>query len=217
MSWISHIRERVERVRGSKTTGTEKATRTDLPLDHQLSFNSDTGDTWQFDGNHIMRNGDDVEECIENPKSSVKEWQDVSAGIDQYKAHVFARAAARYARLVQVADRIQSRIMFHMKRIFDEKMSAVQLRWGDGAALLNNVNVRALMAMYHVRPTEKAKCYLNGLRAKLGLILSGAHASPAHARVKDLAQDLYDEITDSLSVSTIDHRCLPAPGGRRPI
>lgn len=212
MGLISRIRDGLDRVRGGDL-GEATSSRSDLPLDHQLTFRSDAGDTWQFDGQHVMHNGEDVEEEIGEPRAGVREWEDVSASLDIYKGVVYRRAPSRFARLAAAIERIQGRILTLMKRVFDEKMGALTLRWGDGRALLNNVNVRALMAMYHVRPTEKARCYLDGLKRKLGLILSQAHVSPAYARVHSLAQDLYDEITDSLEVPAFDRPRLPGRTG----
>lgn len=216
MGLFSRIQEGFNRIRDTRLGGApETSPQTDLPLDHQLSFRSDAGDTWQFDGQHVLQNGADVEEKVDHPRAGVRDWEDISASLNIYKDVVHHRAPSRFARLVAAIDRIQGRILFHMKRIFDEKMGAVQLRWGDGAALLNNVNIRALMALYHVRPTEKARRYLDGLKSKLALILSGAHASPAYARVRPLAQDLYDEITDSLARPTLDCPRLSARVGSR--
>ncbi len=203
MGILSRVRGGLDRVRGGNIEETAPSL-TDMPLDHQLSFRSDGGDSWQFDGWHVMHNGEDVEDEIERPRSGVKEWEDISVGLGTYKDVVFRRAPTRFERLAAAISRIQGRILALMKRVFDEKMGAVNLRWGDGRALLNNVNVRALMAMYHVRPTEKARRYLDGLKQKLGLILSQAHVSPAYTRVNRLAQDLYDEITDSLEVPAFD-------------
>lgn len=211
MSLISRIRGGLDRVRGGDLG--EATPRSDLPLDHQLTFRSDAGDAWQFDGQHVMHNGEDVEEEIERPKMSVRDWEDVSASLSIYKDVVFRRAPSRFARFAAAIDRVQGRILMLMKRVFDEKMGALTLRWGDGRALLNNVNVRALMAMYHVRPTEKARCYLDGLKRKLGLILAQGHASPAYASVNSLAQDLYDEITDSLEIPAYDRPRLPGRTG----
>lgn len=208
MGLISRIREGLGRIRGGDLEGVAPS-RSDLPLDHQLTFRSEAGDTWQFDGHHIMHNSEDVEDAIERPCAGVRDWEDASAGLDLYKDAVFRRAPTRFERLAAAVMRVQGRILTLMKRVFDEKMGAVNLRWGDGRALLNNVNVRALMAMYHVRPTEKARRYLDGLKQKLGLILSHAHVSPAYARVHSLAQDLYDEITDSLEVPAFDRPRLP--------
>lgn len=212
MGLISRIRDGLDRVRGGDL-GEAAPSRSDLPLDHQLTFRSDAGDTWQFDGQHVMHNGEDVEDEIERPLAGVREWEDVSASLDTYKGVVYRRAPTRFARLAAAIERIHGRILTLMKRVFDEKMGALTLRWGDGRALLNNVNVRALMAMYHVRPTDKARRYLDGLKRKLGLILSQAHVSPAYARVHGLAQDLYDEITDSLEVPAFDRPRLPGRTG----
>lgn len=211
MSWISKIRDGLGGVRGNVRS--DNAPRTDLPLDHQLTFHSDAGDTWQFDGQHVMHNGDDVEDAIERPQAGVRDWEDISASLNIYKDVVHGRAPTRFARLAAAIERIQNRILSLMKRVFDEKMGAVSLRWGDGHALLNNVNIRALMAMYHVRPTAKARRYLDGLKRKLGLILSQAHVSPAYSRVQGLAQDLYNEITDSLEIPAFDYPRLPQRTG----
>ncbi len=212
MSFISRIRDGLDRVRGGDL-GDATTSCSDLPLDHQLTFRSDAGDAWQFDGNHVMRNGEDVEDEIDKPKAGVRDWEDISSTLNIYKDVVYRRAPSRFPRLSAVIDRIQSKVLSLMKRVFDEKMGAVSLRWGDGHALLNNVNVRALMALYHVRPTEKARRYLDGLKAKLALILASSHASPAYARSQSLAQDLYDEITDSLELPTIDRPRLPQRTG----
>jgi hypothetical protein len=204
-------------VSGRTGRSNEAPARTDLPLDHQLHFCSDSGESWQFTGQQILRNHDDIEVAVDHPTAGVRDWEDISAGLTTYKAVVHQRAPGRFARLSAVCDRVQGRILHHMKRVFDEKMGAVTLRWGDGTALLNNVNVRALMALYHVRPTAKARRYLDGLKSKLALILSGADASPAYARVRGLAQDLYDEITDSLAVPAFDCPRLPPGGGHFPV
>lgn len=179
-------------------------------LDHQLTLRSETGDHWQFDGHHILCNGQTVEAAMSATGAGVSEWQQLSAGLKSYQDAVHQRAPERYAAVAQAANGSQSALSLQLKRAFDEKTSGLRVQATPEAMLLNGVNVRALTVLYQVRPTEKAKKYLEGVQSKLALILNNPQSSPHLAQMRERVQVLYHDLSQALSSPTIDQRRLPA-------
>lgn len=176
-----------------------------------LAYRGLSGELWEFDG-RLLYNQQDIEDVIEAPENGVREWSVLSEGIESYKQHVYLHCRSRYADVAQRAQMAQCRMEHHFRRVFDEKMGGLHLQFGDGTILMHDLNVRALLAMYHVRPTEKAWRFLENLRTKLALILANPQGSARLARVHDQVQDIYDELESSLNTAPIDRPRLP----RRP-
>lgn len=213
MSFIGRIKDREGiRSRGSRVDSSK--TQTDLPLDHQLTFKRDR-EQWSFKNGHIFVQVDGVEEDVENlvkyENKDIRLWCGVSEGISEYKDMVLKKkCVGRKDKFIARAECIQHKVMNNMKKMYVEKVEGVSLHFGDGAAVINNLNVRSFLAMYHMRPTQKAQKFLFGLKAKLALILVNRNGSDDFDRVHRVVQHLYEEVIDALKISPIETYCLPS-------
>ncbi len=208
MSDINKIRERLRKVdiaRGEASTSVS-----DIPLDHQLTFDRDANEKWSFRDGRIYLNNEDIEDALNEEHDNVRFQSAVSDAISEYKDLVYQKGNGSWAKFSARADTIQDKILHNMKRIYDERTGGVRLAWGDGAYLLNNLNVRALLAMYHVRPTEKARKFLHGLKSKLALILINKNGNSHYERINGVIKALYEEVDTALSNPPIDGHYLPA-------
>lgn len=208
MSGINNIRDRLRKIdiaRGEASTSVS-----DIPLDHQLTFNRDANEKWSFRDGHIYLNNEDIEDILNEEYDNVKFQSAVSDAISEYKDLVYEKGNGSWAKFSARADGIQEKILCNMKRIYDERTGGIRLAWGDGAYLLNNLNVRALLAMYHVRPTEKARKFLRGLKSKLALILINKNGSSHYERINSVIKALYDEVDTAINSTPIDGHYLPA-------
>lgn len=212
MSEIFKIKDRVDKASlGSSQPSTGAS---DLPLDHQLTFDRNASEKWTFKDGYICLNGEDIEALLDMEHNDVKFQSAVSDAVSEYKDLVWRKGSGLYIKFAIRADSIQDKILCNMKRIYDERTGGVRLAWGDGSYLLNNINVRALLALYHVRPTEKARKFLSGLKAKLALILVNKNGSPQFERVHTVIQSLYAEVDHAISATPIDGHYLPDNSGR---
>lgn len=213
MSDINKIRERLRKVdiaRGEASTSVG-----DIPLDHQLTFNRDSNEKWSFRDGRIYLNNEDIEDALNEEHDNVRFQSAVSDAISEYKDIVYHKGNGSWSKFSARAETIQDKILHNMKRIYDERTGGIRLAWGDGAYLLNNLNVRALLAMYHVRPTEKARRFLSGLKSKLALILINKNGSCHYERINSVIKALYEEVDTALNSPPIDGRCLPAGNSDR--
>lgn len=214
MSEINRIRERFRKSERLDSSHSSDINASDLPLDHQLTFNRDANEQWSFKDGRIYLNDEDIEDVLELEKNNVKFQSGVSDAISEYKDQVWKKGNGSYSKFAVRADAIQGTILCNMKRIYDERTGGVRLVWGDGAYLLNNVNVRAIIALYHIRPTEKARKFLKGLKSKLALILINKNGSSHFERVNNIVKSLYSEVENALDTSaTVDGHYLPANNG----
>lgn len=211
MGYINKVRDKL-RIRsvGRGSSRSIEDGPTDLPLDHQLTFKRNVDEEWTFRGGHVYVNDMDVEDLIDYDSRDVRLWCGVSEGVEDYKGDVVGRDGAKKSQFLARANCIQDKVLFNMKRLYDEKTDGFYLTLGDGEFLFNNFNVRAFLAMYHMRPTEKARRFLFGLKSKLALILVNRNGTPQYERVHRVVQRLYQEVVDALSVSPIETRCFPS-------
>lgn len=211
MSYVDRIRDRVRGSAVRRTSGHEVPdSPEDLPLDHQLTFRRNCDEEWKFRDDRIFINDTDVEEMVEYKSRDVRLWCGVSEALTEYKNIVGQKGLYSKSQLIARADAIQDKILNNMKKLYDEKVNGFYLSFGDGEVLLNNFNVRAFLAMYHMRPTEKARCFLVGLKSKLALILINKNGTPQYERVHRVIESLYEEVLDALAVAPIEARCLSA-------
>jgi hypothetical protein len=211
MSIISRLNERFRKSEIAKRDSSSITENdSDLPLDHQLSFQRDFEEGWSYHDGHIYLNDEDIETTLDENSNDVKFQSAVSDAISEYRDLVWKRGNGHFPKFAVKADAVQEKILNNMKRIYDERTGGLRLSWGDGGYLLNNLNIRAIIAMYHVRPTEKARKFLNGLKAKLALILVNKNSSPHYERASKVVKTLYDEVDNAISQTPIDGRYLPA-------
>lgn len=192
---------------------TSQINSTDLPLDRQLTFPREVGEKWTFKDGHIYLNDEEIECLIDEERNNVQFQSGVSEALSEYREMVREKGNGQYQKFALQAETIQGKILDNMKRIYDECTGGVKLTWGDGVALLNKVNVRALLAMYHIRPTEKARCFLKGLKEKLALILVNKNGSPQFERINGVVKTLCKEVDLALNETPIDGRYLPVNNG----
>lgn len=185
----------------------------DLPVDHQLTFNRDANERWTYKDGQILVNNEDIEELVKEERDNVRFQVGVSEALSEYKAQLSKRKCRDFGKFCSKADTIQGTILSNMRRIFDEKTSGVRMNLNDGNCLLNNVNIRAFIAMYKIHPTLKAYKFLRNLKSKLALILVNKGGSAHFDRLTKIARDLYDEVEGALQQTPIDGAFLTAGSG----
>ncbi len=192
---------------GERTTGVE-----DLPLDHRLSFSSAPDEKWTFEENHVLFNGHDVNELINESGNDIRYLSGLSAGIDQYRKHVWERGGRSEGKFNGTANALLEKILGKLGSIYDGLFMGLRFEYTGGEDFwINDVNLKAVLNLYRLRPTMEARCYLIGLRNKLGLIIGAQNGSARYDGVKQMAEELFGEIScalDSIAPDDMD-RALP--------
>lgn len=212
MSYINKIKERlnIRRVGPGSGRGVDSSTK-DLPLDHQLTFKRDADEEWKYRNGQILINDLDVEEVLDYEERDVRLWCGVSEALMDYKAMVVSKKGPNKSKFLAKVTAVQDKVLYNLKRLYDEKRDGINLTFGDGEFLFNDFNIRAFLAMYHLRPTKKAQSFLRGLKSNLSFILVNKNATSHYERVHKIVQQLYAEVLNALEVPLIETHCLP-PG-----
>ncbi|MBI4365409.1 MAG: hypothetical protein HY543_01170 [Deltaproteobacteria bacterium] len=181
--------------------------------DAKCSFRRAPGETWTYEYGAVCLNGAAIDEWLTEETTDIGLWCGLVDGLGDYREWARDHTVPDRERLLHAIAGLHERALIGLRHVYDQKMGGVSLSWGDGAVLINNINVRAMLAMYHVRPTERARRFLEGLRAKLALILCRQTISPDAARLEGIARATYEELCHGLTTPTIDTVCLPPGGG----
>jgi len=208
---MSQIRKIYERFKGGGARKTESAVprESGLSPDHQVNgYQRGPDEHWNFKDGRIYVNDEDVEHLVDKNPNDTKLLSAITDAVSEYRDVIYKKSAYQYGNVNKSAERILDKVLCNMKRIYDEKTGGVSLRWGDGAYLINSLNVRAFLAFYYVRPTEKARRFLVGLRSRLALILCNKGCSPHYERMARVARALYNEVEDAIHTTPIDGRYL---------
>ena len=211
---IQRIRHYIGR-RGSRLFGDRggaASAATQPAVDHHVTFVAAPGEKWTYKGGRVYLNDDDIEEYLKPEFPNVGQWCQILDSLKTYDDWAYANHARQFRKLHFTINGIQERVLKQLRGLYHARMGGIALTFGDGALLMNNINVRALLAMYHVRPTAKARTFLEGIKSKLALILCRHEGNPQVSRVATLVQALYDELCSSLCRETIDTRRLAAGG-----
>lgn len=191
---INYI-NKFSRVSGKRTDGSRKSARvTDLPLDHQLTFNPNPDQNWAYREGTILLNDMDVKEVVHECSNSVSTLSGVSHSLYDYQQFVWNKGGKGYASFNGVISSVQHTIQGRLLNLFDGLTGGIHFEWLGEDFWINNVNIRSVVKLYMLRPTEAARTYLEGLRDKVNLILSRRHDSTRYDAVYEEAQELYDEI-----------------------
>jgi len=186
----------------------------DLPLDYQLTFDASADEQWKFEDEHIYYNDEDVNEIINESANDIHCLNNLSVGLDQYRQYVWERGSKSHGKYNGTVNALLEKILGRLGNIYDGLVGGVHFEFCDGDFWINNVNLRSVLKLYKIRPTNKARCYLFGLRNKLGLILGSQSGNPRYNGVNKEAEKLFNEISCALDKIPVDdsNLYLPAAG-----
>lgn len=184
---------RVSRKKAGDQESVKKSS--DLPLDHRLTFTPSRDERWKFEDGSIFLNDMDVKEIIKECPNEVSTLSGVSHGLNNYQQYVWSKGGKGHASFNGVVTSVQLTIQGRLCNLFDGLTDGVHFECEGEDFWINNVNVRSVIKLYCIRPTEAARCYLEGLRHKVGLILSRRQTSTKYDAVIEQARKLYREIT----------------------
>jgi hypothetical protein len=168
-------------------------------LDRRLSFTPSRDERWNYDGGSILLNDMDVKEVVRECSNEVGVLCGVSHGLNEYQHFVWSKGGKGHAAFNGTVNAVQHTIQGRLTNLYDGLTGGVHFEWLGEDFWINNVNVRSVVKLYTLRPTEAAKCYLEGLRDKVGLILSRRQASTRYDAVYEEAQELFKEIDHVLN------------------
>jgi hypothetical protein len=186
---------------GSKSS---RATGSDLPLDHQLTFRPHHDEKWSYEENRIFLDDVDVREIVGEGANDVAVLCGVSQGLCEYQQHVWGKGGKAFAKFNGTVSSLQDTIAGRLGSIYEDMTGGVRFECHGDDFWVNNVNVRSVLSLYRLKPTEKARCYLLGLKDKLGLILSRQQSSTRYDGVRDRARQLFLEIDAALEFVPAD-------------
>lgn len=186
---------KIGQVSRKRTGSSKKAERAcDLPLDHQLTFNPAPDERWTYKDGTILLNEMDVKELVRESSNEVGILCGVSHGLNDYQQFVWSRGGKSNADFNGLVNSVQHTIQGRLLNLFDGLTGGLHFEWLGRDFWINNVNVRSVIKLYMIRPTEAARTYLEGLRDKVGLILARRRASTRYDGVYEGAKELFEEI-----------------------
>lgn len=187
---------------------------TDLPLDHRLTFSPSKDEKWTFEDNQIFLNGQDANEVINEMGEDIHGLNCISAALDEYRQFVWSKNGRSLGKFNGKVNALLEKVLGRMGSIFDGIIGGVRFEYSNGDLWVNNINLRTVLNLYKLRPTQKAKCYLVGLRNKLALILGSQNGNPRYDGVTAEAERLFNEISCVIDQIPPDDAplCLPAAG-----
>ena len=195
--------KRLQRWRTGKTSaksgGRERVS--DLPLDRQLTFNPDPTEEWKYRDGRIFINDEDVGVLINEHGNDIGFLSAVNFSLDSYKQFVWGRGGMGNAKFNGAVDALQGKIVGRFGSIYEGLVGGVRYEFTDNVFWINNVNVKAVIALYRMRPTSQAKEYLKGLRTKLFLIIARQQSNPRVNGIHGVVHQLIGEINGALKRS----------------
>ncbi len=209
--------DRLRRISEKRALGeSNRATgESDLPLDHQLTFSPQKDERWSFrDDSRLFINDADVGELVGENGNDIGLLCGISQGLSVYKDHVWSRGGKGLSKFNGVVTSLQGNILGRLSGIYDGITGGVRFEFSGDDFWLNNVNISSVLKLYRIKPTDKARRYLMGLRQKLGLILSGQQSSTRYDGIHARATLLFGEISAALEYLPADAPLCLGDGAR---
>lgn len=189
---------------GQKATSCE-----DLPLDHQLSFTPEKDEKWTFEeGRGVMLNDEQVKEILAENGNDVRTLCGLTQGLYEYQQYVWSKGGKEREKFNGSVASLQDSILGRLGHLYDGLTAGVHFECEGADFWVNNVNIRSVLKLYMLKPTESARRYIEGLRDKLALILSRQQTSTKYDAVYEQAVQLFHEVSMVLE-------CVPAYGPPR--
>lgn len=180
-------------------------------IDRDFSYYRN-GSRWSFEDGKILLDGYDINQLISQPTTEISVWLGVAGGLDDYRKKILAAAREQdqFSRFEAVVEALLGKVLGRLKKVYDQKTTGLAWSIEKGQLILNGINVRSFLALYRVKKTEKAEKFLEGLKNKLVLLLE----SPEHEKIRPLAQEVYQEISETLGDTKASRPARPLPPHR---
>lgn len=204
------LRSRADIARGG---GTER--NTDLPLDHRLTFCPAFDEKWTFDEERkICLNDIEAEDILKEGGDNIGVLCGLFQGASDYQNNVWARGGKGREKFNAAVDSLKSTVQRKLGNIYDNLTGGIAFECVDDDLWINDVSVRSVLNLYRIKPTNKARIYLAGLRDKLGLILERRQTNPRYDGVSDRVKNLFNEISMALEYCPPDAPLCLMDGSR---
>lgn len=205
MNFIDHIPQsstpfRVPGRVGIDTPSFPQEPSTAPVLDHELTVYQE-GISWKFRDGKVLISGLNAEQLISNRSEDVGYWMGLAEGMVEYRKKVmrYARENDRLRRFGFVIEGLLGKILGRLKKVYDQKTSGIHWSMEDGQFIMNGINIRSFLALYRVRKTDKARKFLRGIRGRLFVLLENRQESPDYERIRNVVEDLRQEIDGLLA------------------
>lgn len=170
---------------------------------------------WSFDG-RVLLNGYDVKTLIEGEQKETTFFRWLMCELDLYRKNMWERRVGDYGVFNSVVNDLMERLMYRIRNAYSEKMNGLNYQLKERAIYINGINVKAFVALFRVRPTEKARVYLKGIAQRLFLIMNKKDATTKDSHLYRAVKELYEEVGSAIrGVQTINNNPL-LPSGRNP-
>lgn len=201
---VNRLKELGRRFKVTGGSGASRAVESDLPLDHQLTFSPQRDERWTYEEGRVFLNDVDVREVMCEGTNNIGVLCGLSQGLCEYQQHVWEKGGKEFAKFNGTVSCLQDTISGRLGTIYDGLTGGVRFECNGEDFWINNVNVKSVLNLYRIKPTDKARRYLYGLKEKLGLILSRRQSSTRYDGVHDRARQLYSEIGSALEFVPAD-------------
>lgn len=191
--------------------------RTDLPPDHQLTFCPAFDEKWTFkEERKICLNDVDVQEMVHDGANDVRLLCGVFQGLHEYQQDIWKRGGKAFEKFNAIVESLQGTISGRLGCIYDGLTGGIRFECNGDDFWINNINVRTVIVLYRLKPTDKARRYLMGIRDKLGLILSRNSNSTRYDGVHEQAMRYFEEISLAIEYIPADAPLCLMAGSRSP-
>ena len=201
---VGKIRDFGRRLGVGGNSRASKKSESDLPLDHQLTYKPEPDEKWTFRDNRIINDEVDVRELVGESGNDVAVLCGVYQGLCEYQQHVWKKGGKGFAQFNGIVSSLQDTIAGRLTSLYEDMTGGVRFECSGQDFWVNNVNVCSVVALYRIRPTEKARCYLLGIKEKLGLILARQQSSTRYDGIRGRARELLVEIESALEYVPAD-------------
>ena len=197
--------EKLRRFRVHRRLRGEDISSSELPFfDPHLSFSSEQGECWTFDGDHLFLDGDDVEPLIHASRNDIHALSSLSTGLNAYARYVQEVLKQFNPHFMGMVMGLQGKILDRMGTMYEGLTMGVHVEMVGDRLWFNNIDLCSLMALYRERPTPKAKAYLRSFYHKLALILRRQSDSPRFHGIANEVERVFGELTALLADGTPD-------------
>lgn len=184
---------------------------------------------WNFSTGHIFINGQNISELIEHsPEKPIEFWAQLSGDLNAFINQTLRRFGKKrkkkvgsseveedidpngeLGRLVALGEAYIAKIMRLMKRKYDEKTDGISYMLDeDGQLTLNGTNIHAFIHMAKQYPSQKARLFLQGLKNRLGIILSNKSGNSNYEKIREATLALFKDIDEEVNRITEKERLI---------
>lgn len=164
----------------------------------RLRFKRTDYEDYTFEEGKILLNGYDVEDLVNKSGVEIRLWDSLISAVDAYRKHVWLQYGTDCRDFNGKAQAFLEKLLNKLTHAYDTMSGGLRVQILAGKLWINDIDPKVVLSLFLSNPSDERRRYLESIKTKLALILSGKVGKSCSHGVLEEASRIYQQIHQAL-------------------